>query len=114
MINDCAFLNYVKSIWYLRVITVMKRVSFIAGFVFLSACASNTGIISIGSNKYLIAKQAATGFPGTGGIKTESLKEAASYCTSKAKDLNVINLQESEGPYILGKYPRVELTFTCL
>jgi hypothetical protein len=36
---------------------------------------SNTGIIKIGEDKLFIAKQATTGFPGTGGIKTEALKE---------------------------------------
>ena len=44
--------------------------------LFVVSCASNTGIISVGGGKLFIAKQAATGFPGTGGIKTESLEEA--------------------------------------
>ena len=85
-------------------------------FIFLllvSSCASNTGIIKIGEGRFFIARQAATGFPGTGGIKTESIKEASSYCGSLNKSLNIIHLKENEGPYILGKYPRVELTFNC-
>ncbi|TYL49282.1 hypothetical protein [Marinomonas sp. IMCC 4694] len=60
-----------------------------------------------------IAKQAATGFPGTGGIKTESLKESSGYCMLQGKSLKVVELKENEGPFILGKYPRVELTFLC-
>lgn len=82
--------------------------------IFVNGCASNTGVIATGSNQYFIAKQAATGFPGTGGIKKDSLNEAANYCLSKNQDLEIINLNENEGPYILGKYPRVELTFTCV
>jgi hypothetical protein len=81
--------------------------------LFLVSCASNTGIIKIGEGKLFIAKQAATGLPGTGGIKTEALKEASEYCESRNKPLKIIELKENEGPYILGKYPRVELTFIC-
>lgn len=81
--------------------------------LFLVSCASNTGVIKIGEGKMFIAKQAATGFPGTGGIKTEALNEASEYCTSQKKSLKIIELNENEGPYIFGKYPRVELTFHC-
>lgn len=81
--------------------------------LFVVSCASNTGIISVGGGKLFIAKQAATGFPGTGGIKTESLEEASEYCSKQGKQLHVIELDENEGPFIMGKYPRVELTFNC-
>jgi hypothetical protein len=77
------------------------------------SCASNTGVVQIGEDKLFIAKQAATGFPGTGGIKTEAIKEASKYCTSKNKTLKILELKENEGPYVLGKYPRVEITFLC-
>lgn len=79
----------------------------------LASCASNSGVVSIGKNEFFIAKQAATGFPGTGGIKTKALKEAGEHCISKNKSLDVIKLDENEGPFVLGKYPRVELTFSC-
>jgi len=92
---------------------MLQKILMICLPLFLVSCASNTGIIKIGEEKFFIAKQAATGFPGTGGIKTEALKEASQYCTSQSKNLKVIELKENEGPYILGKYPRVELTFLC-
>ena len=80
---------------------------------FLVSCASNSGVVSIGDDEYFIAKQASTGFPGTGAIKTEALKEAGAYCKSQGKSLDIINLDENEGPFVLGKYPRVEITFNC-
>ncbi|WP_153304441.1 hypothetical protein [Desulfosudis oleivorans] len=92
---------------------MLRKILFICLTLFLVSCASNTGIIKIGEEKLFIAKQAATGFPGTGGIKTEALKEASEYCTSQNKILKIVELKENEGPYILGKYPRVELTFIC-
>ena len=67
----------------------------------------------IGEGKLLIAKQAATGFPGTGGIKTDAIMEALKYSSSTNKSLKIVLLKENEGPYILGKYPRVEITFLC-
>jgi len=81
--------------------------------LFLVSCASNSGVVSIGDDEYFIAKQASTGFPGTGGIKTDALKEAGAYCKSQNKSLDIIDLDENEGPFVLGKYPRVELTFNC-
>lgn len=92
---------------------MLRKISIICIPLFLISCASNTEVIKIGEGKLFIAKQAATGFPGTGAIKTEPLKEASEYCKSQNKTLKIIDLKENEGPYILGKYPRVELTFIC-
>ena len=81
--------------------------------LFLISCASSTGVVQIGNDRLFIAKQAATGFPGTGGIKTEAITEASNYCVSKGKSLKIVELKENEGPYVFGKYPRVEITFLC-
>ena len=91
----------------------MKLPSTIILVLTLSSCASNSGVIPTGNGTFLITKQAATGFPGTGKIKANALKEANSHCRSLSKELEVTNLDENEGPYILGKYPRVELSFKC-
>ena len=92
---------------------MLRKCLLLCVFLFIVSCASNTGVIKIGEDKLFIAKQAATGFPGTGGIKTEAIKEASQYCTAQDKSLKIIELKENEGPYILGKYPRVEITFLC-
>lgn len=92
----------------------MKKYLFLLFPFLISSCASDSGIINSGENQFFIAKQAATGFPGTGGIKSEALKSAESFCTEKGKKLNIVLLKENEGPFVLGKYPRVELTFNCI
>ncbi len=79
----------------------------------LVGCASNSGVVSVGEGTLMIARQAATGFPGTGKIKTEALKEAGQYRAAQNKTMDIIKLYENEGPYIFGRYPRVELTFRC-
>ena len=91
----------------------MKKSLICVVCVFLMSCASNSGVVSIGDNEYFIARQAATGFPGTGGIKTDVLEEASAHCKSQGKSLDIIDLDENEGPFVLGKYPRVEITFIC-
>lgn len=80
----------------------------------IASCASDSGIVNSGENEFFIAKQAATGFPGTGGIKSDALDEASNFCRAQDKRLNIVQLDENEGPYVLGKYPRVELTFSCI
>lgn len=81
--------------------------------LFVVSCASNSGHDPIGENEYFIEKQAATGFAGTEGIKADALKQAGEYCKSQGKSFDMIELDENEGPYVSGKYPRVELYFTC-
>jgi hypothetical protein len=49
----------------------------------LSGCASQTGVMPNGQGGYLIAKQAATGFPGLGNLKAEAMGEANQYCAAK-------------------------------
>lgn len=51
----------------------MIKKSMMMGALFLVSCASNSGILEIGDGKLFVAKQAATGFPGTGKIKSEAL-----------------------------------------
>jgi hypothetical protein len=79
----------------------------------LAGCASQTGVVSMGSNKYMIAKQQATGFPGLGNMKAEVLIEGSAYCASKGNDFLLLSAKETPPPYILGNYPRVEIEFSC-
>jgi hypothetical protein len=52
----------------------------------LAGCASNTGVVPTGQGGYLIAKQAATGFPGLGNLKAEALQEANQQCQSEGRE----------------------------
>lgn len=91
----------------------MKKILTSTLLLLIGACASNSGVIPTGNGNFIISKQAATGFPGTGQIKIDALQEASSYCRSQTKELDLIKLDENEGPFIFGKYPRVELYFRC-
>ncbi len=79
----------------------------------LSGCSEKSGVYASGSGNHSITNQAATGLSGKQDIRTNAYKEAAAFCGKKGKDFVVIRMDENEGPYILGKYPRVTLTFRC-
>jgi len=93
----------------------MKKATGIAVvLVALTACASHTGVVSMGRDTYMIAKQQATGFPGLGNMKAEIIGEASTHCAGLGKELQVVSTQETQPPYILGNYPRSEIQFMCL
>ena len=77
-------------------------------------CASQTGVVPNGQGGYLIAKQAATGFPGLGNLKAEAMGEANQYCQSQGREFLLTNEMETQPPYLLGNYPRAEISFQCV
>lgn len=82
--------------------------------MFLFGCATQSGIVSMGQEKFLIAKQQATGFSGLGNLKAEIISEASSHCQLKNKEIQILSSIESQPPYVFGNFPRAELTFTCV
>ncbi|WP_373989090.1 hypothetical protein [Duganella sp. BuS-21] len=92
----------------------MKYSYFFALGVVLTGCASNSGIIPIGTDTYMVSRQAATGFSGSGTLKAKAFQEAGTYCTSQGKSLQVVNTVEAQPPFLLGNYPKAEVQFMCL
>ena len=93
----------------------MSKTLFFAVFIGLTtACATNSGVIPIGQDTFLVSRQAGSGFGGLGALKGEAFKEASAYCVGQDKTLQIVTTNESQPPYILGNYPRVELQFMCL
>jgi len=92
----------------------MRKIAYASIALLLSACASYTGIVPMGKDTYMIAKQAATGFPGLGNMKAEIISEASRYCIGLGKELQIVSVQETQPPYVLGNYPRSEIQFMCL
>jgi S1-C subfamily serine protease len=82
--------------------------------LFLCACASHTGVVPVGKDTFMIAKQQATGFPGLGNMKAEITAEGARHCASLGKEFQIVSTHETQPPYVLGNYPRAEIQFMCL
>lgn len=94
----------------------LARSAFAVCFLLMASCAANTGVVPNGSGSYVVAKQAATGFPGLGNLKAEALEEANHYCASlpgSGHHLFVTRSTETQPPYVLGNYPRAEIEFRC-
>jgi hypothetical protein len=62
----------------------------------MAGCASHTGVVPTGQDSYMIAKQAATGFPGLGNLKAEALQEANQYCRGEGRELLVTRTMETQ------------------
>jgi hypothetical protein len=82
--------------------------------VVLVGCAANSGVVPMGSDTYMISKQAATGFSGMGSLKADVMREAYNKCNSERKAVEVVESNESKPPYVLANYPRIDLTFRCV
>lgn len=96
---------------------LMKAVGFIAiigSVAGLSSCASNSGVLPIGEDTYMVSRQAASGFSGMGTLKAEAFAEAKAFCDNQNKHLQVVKTQEAQPPYIAGNFPKAEVQFMCL
>lgn len=82
--------------------------------ILFNGCASHTGVIPVGSDTYMIAKQQATGFPGLGNLRSEIINEGTQFCLRQEKDFKLVGVEETQPPYILGNYPRSEIHFKCI
>jgi hypothetical protein len=90
----------------------MKIICF-ALIALLSGCAANSGVVALGNDAYMVSRQAATGFSGSGNLKAEAIQEANQFCSAQSKKVQVKNTTEAKPPYILGNYPKAEIEFTC-
>jgi hypothetical protein len=93
----------------------MKRAFCISlSILALWGCASHSGVVPMGKDTFMIAKQQATGFPGLGNMKAEIIAEGSRHCASLGKEFQIVSAQDSKPPYILGNYPRSEIQFMCV
>ena len=93
---------------------ISMKVILLVPIILLAGCASNSGVVPIGLDTFMVSRQAATGFTGTGNLKAEAFREANQYCASQNKSLQVVNTSEAKPPYILGNFPKAEVQFMCL
>jgi hypothetical protein len=68
----------------------------------------------IGKDTFMVSRQAATGFSGSGKLKAEAFQEATQYCEKLGKSMQVVSTHEATPPYVLGNFPKAEIQFMCL
>jgi hypothetical protein len=91
----------------------MKKIAAITASLILTSCSANSGIVDLGGGNYFVSRQASTGFGGLGTLRADALREATDVCRAKNKAVSVTKDDQSKEPYILGNFPRVDLTFRC-
>jgi hypothetical protein len=94
--------------------SMKTRLLFFAIAAFVVGCASHTGIVPIGKDSYMLAKQQSTGFSGLGNIKAEIITEGRLYCANENKEFQLMSASETQPPYVFGNYPRAEIQFLCI
>lgn len=82
--------------------------------ILLGGCATNSPVVSTGPDRFIVSRQAATGFSGIGNLAEETISDADKYCAKQKAQAQVLKTIESQPPYIFGNFPRVEVHFTCL
>lgn len=63
---------------------------------------------------YRIYGRAASGFVPIGAERDGEEERARKFCNDKGKDLELLASEQSNPPYILGNFPRVEFIFMCI
>ena len=90
----------------------------LASVIFVSlitvGCASNSGVVQVGENTYMVSRLAASGFSGMGTLKADAMKEAYSECQKTGKDVEMIEAIDAKPPYIFGNFPKTEVHFKCI
>lgn len=94
--------------------SVYKILSSVAIVISLSACAANSGVVQMGSNTYMVSRQAATGFTGMGTLKADAMKEAYTQCQKSNKAVQVVETIDAKPPFIFGNFPKTEIRFKCI
>jgi hypothetical protein len=82
--------------------------------VMLAGCASNLGVVPIGPETYMVSRQAASGFSGSGTLKAEAFQEANQFCANQNRIMQVVNTSEAQPPFLFGNFPKAEVQFMCL
>ena len=92
----------------------MKKTTILFAAIVLAGCASNSGVVAMGPDTYYVSRQAATGFSGMGTLKAEAITEAGAFCTARGKTAEIKSEKDAKPPFILGNYPKTEITFKCI
>jgi hypothetical protein len=90
------------------------RITLLVCCLFATACAKNSGIVKVGNNKFMVSRQAATGFSGMTTLEADAMSEAYAECNKANQEVAIISREQSEPPYVFGNFPRVEILFRCV
>ena len=78
----------------------------------LAGCASNTGVISTGTNQYMVSREDNGPAASLSSLKAATMKDASTHCAAQGKTMQI--LRETNTPRSLGQFPQTTLYFSCI
>lgn len=87
------------------------KLIYLSAALLVAGCASTTGVVSMGNDTYMIAREDNGPAASLGAIKAATLKEAGAFCSSQGKSMQVT--KENDTPRSFGQFPQTTLQFQC-
>ncbi len=75
---------------------------------------SDSGVIPLGNNAFIVSKQAANDSSGVGSIKAEALHETSTQCLNDGRAVDIQNIQETRPSWWHGVHAQIEIRFRCI
>ncbi|MBD8790932.1 hypothetical protein IFR09_11135 [Pseudomonas syringae] len=88
------------------------RFLFVSVSAIVLAGCSGPGIVPMGSDTYMLAKDGSFTTFGGGAVKAELYKEAHAYCASQGRE--ILPLRDASRDSGYGRYANAEIQFRCL
>ena len=71
-------------------------------------------VLPMGNDTYMYTREAGTGFTRQTKLLKKAMLVIEAFAETKDKEFEIVKIFKNEGPFILGNYPRVEVTFKLL
>jgi hypothetical protein len=88
------------------------RLLLVSTIAMLIAGCSGPGVVPMGRDTYMVAKDGSFTTFGGSGVKAELYKEANAFCEGRGKQLMPVKEASRDSGY--GRYANAELQFRCL
>jgi hypothetical protein len=88
------------------------KLIYVFSTLLLAGCASTTGVVPIGQNTFMIAREDNSPAASLGALKAAAFKEAGAFCAGQDRTMQVT--KESDTPRSLGQFPQTTLQFKCI
>jgi len=79
----------------------------------LAACASNPGVMQVGTDTYLVEKTSSTAVLGLDRLRSAAMAEASSYCQNHSGTAEIVEETATDPSLLPGRTSRVALRFRC-
>ena len=68
-------------------------------------------VLPLGNDTYEYTREAGTGFTRQTKLLKKAMLVVEAYADGKDKEYEIIEVYRNEGPFVLGKFPQVKVTF---